>query len=159
MSDTTDVVVAFDWGSSRIGVASTDLGARLPTPREAILEKDKGAQLRLAAGVVARLGASTVLVGLPLELDGSDGVVTRSARMFAAKLAATLAATAPSPPRVVLVDERFSSAEATARLREAGARPTGRDGRSGRLDSAAAAVLLGHWLDGAGAAADGRSGR
>jgi putative Holliday junction resolvase len=149
MTNSSEVIVALDWGAARIGVASTDLGARLPTPREAILEKDKAAQIRRAADVVSRLGAGTVLVGLPLELDGSEGVVTRSARMFAAKLEAALQALsdAPAVPRFVLVDERFSSAEATARLREAGARPTGRDGRSGRLDSAAAAVLLGHWLE------------
>jgi putative Holliday junction resolvase len=148
MNHSTEVIVALDWGAARIGVASTDLAARLPTPREAILEKDKGAQIRRTVDAVRRLQATTVLVGLPLELDGSDGPVTRSARMFAQKIAACLADGTPVTPRVILVDERFTSAEATARLKEAGARPTGRDGRSGRLDSASAAVLLGHWLEG-----------
>ena len=150
MTHMNEIIVALDWGAARIGVASTDFVARLPTPREAILEKDKAAQIRRAVDVVTRLEATTVLVGLPLELGGSDSLVTRSARMFAQKLAAALADSGETAPQVLLVDERFTSAEATARLKEAGARPTGRDARTGRLDSASAAVLLGHWLEASG---------
>jgi putative Holliday junction resolvase len=145
---TQEIIIAFDWGAARIGVASADSGTRVALPKPALLEKDKAAQIRLACEATRALGATTALVGLPLERSGEDGPTTRSARMFAAKLEAALAATSGEPPvRVLLVDERFTSTEATHLLRAAGARPTGRDGRSGRLDSASAAVLLAHWLD------------
>jgi putative Holliday junction resolvase len=153
----TDFIIAFDWGAARMGVAVAEASTRVATPRAAILEKDKAAQIRLAAAAVREAEAATVLVGLPLERDGEDGPTTRSARMFAAKLEAALASVG-WPATLHLVDERFTSAEATTLLRAAGARPTGRDSRSGRLDSAAAAVLLAHWLDRSARAADASRG-
>jgi putative Holliday junction resolvase len=90
--------------------------------------------------MVAEHEVVTVVVGLPLSLDGSRGPAAASAITEAARLAA---AVAPIP--VVTFDERLTTVSAAAGQRAAGksaqaARPT--------IDSAAAAVLLQAWLDG-----------
>jgi putative Holliday junction resolvase len=72
-------------------------------------------------------------------MDGSEGLSARRARKFAAEIAGALGF------EVELVDERLSSVQAQARLRESG--HDARDSRQ-RIDSAAAAVLLQTWLDG-----------
>lgn len=144
-------IVAFDWGAARIGVAASDPSRTLASPRPAIAEKDKGAQIRRAMAVVLDLEAVLVLVGLPLHLDGTPGPSARSATFFAEKLGTALAAGTNTPaPSVLLVDERFTSATAERHLMET--RRPGRLAKDGTLDSASAAVLLQSWLDGAAAA-------
>lgn len=148
-------VIAFDWGAARIGVAASDLSRTLASPRPAIAEKDKGAQIRRAVATALELDAALVLVGLPLHLDGTPGSSARSATLFADKLRAGLEAAArldaarmdSVSPGVVLVDERFTSATAERQLMET--RRPGRLRKDGTLDSASAAVLLQAWLDGA----------
>ncbi len=150
--------MAFDWGAARIGVAASDPSRTLASPRPAIAEKDKGAQIRRAVATALELDAVLVLVGLPLHLDGTPGPSARSATLFAEKLGAALAAPREdgqkgmesTVPAVLLVDERFTSATAERHLMET--RGPGRLRKDGTLDSASAAVLLQAWLDGAQAA-------
>jgi putative holliday junction resolvase len=82
-------------------------------------------------------GAELVVVGLPLNMDGSEGAQAASARAFGDGLA-------ENGLRVAYQDERLSSWEASERLREAGRRP--RRG-SGELDSTAARLILQQYLD------------
>jgi putative Holliday junction resolvase len=100
---------------------------------------DHGADRAAIAGAVAETGATTVVVGLPLSLDGSDGPAARDARLEAAALQGALVGI-----EVVLFDERLTTVSAEAALVAAGRR--GRDRRA-VVDSAAAAVLLQSWLD------------
>jgi len=81
---------------------------------------------------------NTFVIGLPRSMDGSEGMSARRVRRFAAQLATHTGAD------IEFVDERLSSVEATSRLREQGL-----DSRQmrGRVDSAAAAILLQCWLD------------
>ena len=89
--------------------------------------------------IVAEREAVEVLVGLPRILAGRDGAAAVAARAYAATVAGRLA---PVPVR--LVDERFSTVEATRNLRAAGVH-----GRSMRavVDASAAVVLLQAALD------------
>ena len=82
-------------------------------------------------------GARLVVVGLPLNMDGSEGRQAAVARRFGQRLGGI-------GLEVVYVDERLSSWEAGERLAEAGRRPA-RD--SGELDSAAARLILQQYLD------------
>jgi putative Holliday junction resolvase len=84
-------------------------------------------------------GVELVLVGLPLTLDGREGLAARKCRKFSEELA--VIARLP----VQLVDERLSTVEAQARLHEAGGDIKG---TRSRIDSASAAILLQSWLDG-----------
>jgi putative Holliday junction resolvase len=78
------------------------------------------------------------LVGLPLNREGEEGREAKRVRKFAQMLADA------TGREVELVDERFSTVEATRRLREGGV--SARRGRQ-RVDAASAAVLLQAWLD------------
>ena len=130
-----------DLGERRIGVAVSDSGGALAFPL-CVIDRagDAAADHRRLAAMAAEHEVVTVVVGLPLSLDGSRGPAAASAIAEAARLAA---AVAPIP--VVTFDERLTTVSAAAGQRAAGksakaARPT--------IDSAAAAVLLQAWLDG-----------
>jgi putative holliday junction resolvase len=129
-----------DLGERRIGVAVSDSGGALAFPL-CVIDRggDPAADHRRLAAVAAEHEVATVVVGLPLSLDGSQGPAAASAVAEAARLAAAVA-----PIRVVTFDERLTTVSAAVGQRAAGksvkaARPT--------IDSAAAAVLLQAWLD------------
>ena len=86
-----------------------------------------------------REGVTQFVLGVPRLLNGTEGRGARDARRFGAALAQQTGLP------VALVDEWLSTREAHARLQEGGNKQ--RDTR-GRIDSAAAAVLLQSWLDG-----------
>jgi putative Holliday junction resolvase len=132
--------LAVDLGSRRIGLAVTDGTGQMAFPHSVIGRSgDDQADLAAIAGVVEESGAATVVVGLPLSLDGSDGPAARQARDQAKALAELLDRTP-----VLLFDERLTTVSAEAALVAAGRR--GRARRS-VVDSAAATVLLQSWLD------------
>jgi len=133
-------VLAVDWGAARIGLAISDPTRTLATPLATLHEKDKGAQIRRVVTLIAEHEVTHVLVGLPLELDGSSGDTTRSATKYAEKLQTLVSV------QVTLVDERFTSAIAEERLTASKRRFNSR-ATKGLIDSAAAAVLLQGWLD------------
>lgn len=140
-------ILAIDPGTVRCGLAVSDPLGMLATPLEAMPVRDGR---DLAARLVARaaaLEAERIVVGHPLNMDGTAGPRAQAAE----RLVEALRAATAIP--VDLADERLSSFEAEERLHEAGRRPRGRvrAGRAGRrdaqVDSAAAAVLLQWVLD------------
>ncbi|GAA0887928.1 Holliday junction resolvase RuvX [Rhodanobacter soli] len=94
----------------------------------------------------------TLVVGLPLTLDGAEQPASRRARQFAAQLQQRY-----SLP-VVLVDERHSSQEAAQRFAAARAVGLKRRRDAADIDAEAAAVILERWLGGADAPAAENSG-
>ena len=136
-------VVGFDLGERRIGVAVSDASGTLARPVKTLERgtSDAEAVERLQA-IVAELAADgeveTVVVGLPLRLDGSAGPQTLRTNAMVALLAARLAIP------VVTQDERLSSREAEERLslQEKDWRK-----RKTKLDAVAAAVILQDYLD------------
>lgn len=142
MSPADEAVVALDLGSRRIGVAVAGRGSALAFPRPAIQrsadpDRDRAAIRQL----VAELGASVVVVGLPLSLDGGRGPAARRALQEVGALGRALE---DLGARVEPFDERLTTVSADAALAEAG-RPARR--RRSSIDSAAATVLLQSWLD------------
>lgn len=133
-------VVAVDYGDRRTGVAASDASRVLAQPLPTLDERDPGRVAKRIAAIVEERGATTVLVGLPLLLDGTEGARVRKTRSFAARLRAALA------PEVEIVewDERLTTAEAEEWLREAGLR---RDARKARIDAMAAVLLLRSYLE------------
>lgn len=131
-------VAALDFGQARVGLAVSDELGLLAHPRPHLDGRDLAGTLR-ALGVLARQEAwARVIVGLPQNLDGTEGVAARRARRFA-----ELVEKATRLP-VELLDERLSTREAQARLTSQGL-----DGRQSKakIDSASAAILLQTWLD------------
>jgi putative Holliday junction resolvase len=82
----------------------------------------------------------TLVVGLPLTLDGAEQTASRRARRFADQLHARYKLP------VVLVDERHSSQEAARRFASARAAGLKRRRDAADIDAEAAAVILEHWL-------------
>ena len=139
------VVLAFDFGLKRIGIASGDTLTREPRPRPAAAVGAKGPDWEAIGGAIRALGPRQLVVGAPYNADGTEGLLMRAARSFASELGQRFALP------VHLVDERFSSLEASAALKAQ--RASGeRRRRIARadVDSAAAAVILGRFLQGEG---------
>jgi putative holliday junction resolvase len=123
-------VLALDYGSARCGVAVSDPTGTLASPLPVVERPATRKGLGRVVGLVRELGASRVVVGLPLGLSGEDTAQTVETREFAARLGERLGGRIP----VELYDERF-----TTRMAE-------RFGGEGDEDSRAAAHLLEGWL-------------
>lgn len=137
--------LALDVGDRRIGIAiSDDLGitARGLSVYERIgIRKDVNALY----AIIAESGCSQVVVGLPLNLDGSDSVQTGKVREFAERLGNRLRSGGMAGIELILHDERFSTKIAEDVLREAGMK---RKARQEIVDAQAAVVILQHYLEG-----------
>jgi putative Holliday junction resolvase len=136
-------VLAFDFGLKRIGIASGDTLTRTASARAAASVGRNGPDWQQIEREVRALAPERLVVGAPYNADGTEGKLTAAARQFAAQLQRRFALP------VHLVDERFSSLEASAQLKSQ--RASGeRRRRIARadIDSAAAAVILGRFFQG-----------
>lgn len=136
------LILAFDFGTRRIGLAAGDTLTR--TARGlSTLDCRRGTPWAAIDDVCADLQPSRLIVGLPLNMDGTPTALSAAARAFAAELEARYG------KPVDLVDERLSSREAEAELR--GARAAGlKRGRTTHadVDMIAARILLERWFAG-----------
>jgi putative holliday junction resolvase len=138
-------VLAFDFGLKRIGIAGGDTLTRQAAPRSAVAVHRGVPDWQAIAREVRTLAPAVLVVGAPYNADGSEGTLLAAARRFAAELEHRFAL----PVR--LVDERFSSLEASEalKMRRASGERRRRVERED-IDSAAAAVILGRWFQGEG---------
>lgn len=134
----TGPVLALDLGDVRIGVALSDPDRRVAVPIGTIHVGRPPGELKAVAALVREHAAGLVVVGLPLNMDGSHGARAMQAEEFAAALRGIVGVP------VELADERLTTVEAERGLREAGVK--GRDRRA-VVDAAAARVLLQGWLE------------
>lgn len=130
-------IVAFDFGLRRIGVAVTDALLLTAHPLGTIERRALKHDLDSILQLLADRNVDRAVVGLPLNMDGSEGEMARRARAFGAALAEVIAVP------VEFIDERLSSFEARERLKGPALRRTR---RKGLLDAAAAVVILENWL-------------
>ena len=141
--------LAIDLGTRRIGLAISDAGGSWATPSDVLTVTDPVQAVAPILAVVKREDVRRLVVGLPLNMDGSAGPAARQAVQWATGVAAS-AATAGTPIDLVFVDERLSSFDAEQRLNDrkrAGERLT-RKRRKEQLDAVAAAGFLQAFLDG-----------
>jgi putative Holliday junction resolvase len=130
-------IIGLDHGARRIGVAVGDTETGMAFARSALQRRNEQRDLVVIGDLCAAEGAEIVVVGLPLNMDGTEGEQAAAARSFGDRLRA-------AGLRVAYEDERLSSWEARQRLGGSGRRP--RRG-SGELDSTAARVILQQYLD------------
>jgi putative Holliday junction resolvase len=137
-TDTPHPALGIDHGEARIGIAATDDFGILAHPVETIDCAGCDPVERIARLTEIR-GIRTLVVGLPLRMDGSEGDAARRVRKFAAALRQRL----PAMP-LVFEDESFSTASASAKLHEAG-----RNARRQKavIDQAAAVEILNSWMN------------
>ena len=131
-------IAALDLGRRRIGVAVTDAAAMGAHPVGIVERRALKHDLDAIAAMLRDRDVSTIVVGLPLNMDGSEGPAASGARKFAERLAASLGVT------VEMFDERLTSFEARERLADMPAR---KGARKTGLDALAAVVILEGWIE------------
>lgn len=134
---TSHPALGIDHGDARIGIAATDDFGILAHPVETIDRSRTDAVERIAHLATLR-GIRTLVLGLPLRMDGSEGNSAAKVRDFASLLMARI----PDIP-LVFVDESLSTASASAKLREAGRKA---HRQKAVIDQAAAVEILNSWM-------------
>lgn len=136
--------ISLDVGDKTIGVALSDglmLTAQgLMTIERIGIRKDADKVLAL----VKEHGCDTIVMGLPLNLDGSDSVQTEKVRAFRTMLENKMKSNAIKGVEIVYQDERFTTKIAESVLIEA---DVSRKKRKDVIDKQAAVIILQSWLD------------
>jgi putative Holliday junction resolvase len=139
------IVLAFDFGFKRIGLAAGDTLTRTAAPRPAVAVSQSGPDWNVVEREVRALQPKLLVVGAPYNADGTPGTMAPAARRFAAELEKRFGLP------VNMVDERWSSLEANEALKARRASGERRKRiRREDIDSAAAAVILERWFAGEG---------
>lgn len=126
-------LLGLDLGEKTIGIALSDTRLTVATPMETLKRGKFSADADKLAALVAAQGVGGIVIGLPLNMDGSDSPAAQSARAFGRNLANRLALP------IVLWDERLSTVAVTRALLEADA---SRKKRGQVVDKMAAAYIL-----------------
>ncbi|WP_374325043.1 Holliday junction resolvase RuvX [Azonexus sp.] len=131
-------VLAFDFGAKRIGVATGETLLASAHPLTVIHAESNDDRFAAIGKLIAEWQPEHLVVGLPTHADGTPHEMTRLATKFAERLQKRF-----NLP-VAMADERLSSLDAEARLRE-----TGRNAKSAKplLDAVAAQLILQTWFE------------
>ena len=126
------VLLGLDLGTQTIGTAFCDAGWRFASPGKTMKRGKFGADKALLEALVRERSLTGIVIGLPLNMDGSEGPRSQSSRAYARNLAAL------GLP-ILLWDERWSTMGAERGLLD---QDMSRAKRKERIDSAAATVIL-----------------
>jgi putative Holliday junction resolvase len=129
---TEDFVLGFDFGMRRIGVAVGTRESQLAKPLAPLKAENGVPNWELVLMLITEWEAKALVVGCPLNMDGSEQNTTFAARRFANKLADK------SRLPAYLVDERLTSVEARRDIKE--------HSLAFDLDSYSAKLILEQWL-------------
>ncbi len=131
-------VLAFDFGEKRIGVATGETLLGQAHPLTVIRAESNDDRFAAIGKLVAEWQPQQLVVGLPTHADGTPHAMTARCQRFAERLQRRFHLP------VALADERLTSLDAEARLRE-----TGRNARTAKpvLDAVAAQLILQTWFD------------
>jgi len=130
--------LAIDYGRRRHGLAVSDEDGIIARPLSALdRTRDEDEDVRRIAAIVTEVGASQIVVGLPLLPDGTEGTIAGEVRRFAERLRDALGVPVDS------FDERLTTSEAERVLIEGGVR---RRQRKSLRDGLAAVLILQGYL-------------
>lgn len=132
------IIISVDLGKARTGLAISDKTGFLASPLTMIEEKSPAMILEKTAQAVLQNKAELVVVGLPKNMDGSEGDSAKSAREFAKNL------TEKTGIKTVMQDERGTTITAHGYL---SARDVKGKKRKAQVDTVAAAIILQDYLD------------
>jgi putative Holliday junction resolvase len=136
-------LLALDVGDRRVGVAVSDAAGLLANPLVVIRRASKAEDFRRIARLVREQEAEGLVIGHPLNADGSAGPQARRVERYAAALEGALQEEGLNLP-TVLWDEYMSTQRAQEIMIEAGRSARN---RQGRIDAVAAAVILQDYLE------------
>ncbi|OGS47067.1 MAG: hypothetical protein A2539_08200 [Elusimicrobia bacterium RIFOXYD2_FULL_34_15] len=128
-------ILAIDYGKKRIGLAVTS--TFIPTPLEPIIVKNLESVLLEISKIIKEHEASEIVVGLPLNMDGTESEMTKEVRTFASEIESYFGL------KINFINEQLTSREATEKLAI-----TEKDWkkRKKKLDSASACIILESYL-------------
>lgn len=132
-------VMAFDFGERRIGVAVGEHLLATASPLTTIDHESNEIRFEMITALIQEWQPKLLIVGYPLNSDGTEHSITQLCKKFARRLNGRF-----NLP-VMMIDERYSSIEASSRLNE-----TGIKGRAQKamLDQVAAQTILQSYFDG-----------
>jgi putative Holliday junction resolvase len=136
-------ILAFDFGSKRIGTAVGNLELGLAHPLSTISNESRSTCFAGIAQLIEEWQPVLLVVGLPSYPDGAEHELTRRSRRFAQRLESRFGI------ETLLVDERYTSVTASAALRDAGVNGIK---QKHMLDQVAAQLILQTYFDGRDAA-------
>lgn len=131
-------IVALDIGDVRIGVAVSDFMRIIANPRETYIRKNEDADIEYFIQLAKKEEADTFVVGLPINMDGTEGPRVEICRAFGEKLREK------SGLKVDYQDERLTTVTAERMLIEADVR---REKRKQVIDKVAATIILESYLN------------
>ena len=130
--------MGIDYGDKRIGVALSDLLCIISSPYEVFINKGEMESLNHLDKIIKENDVDEIAMGLPLNMDGSEGERAKLHREFGQKLSDF------SGVKVHFVDERLTSAEAEEILVSSGVR---REKRKELIDKLSAQIILQTFID------------
>ncbi len=133
--------MGIDFGQKRIGIAVSDPTNTVATPLDTLVRRTgKRPPYGAMARVAEEHDVGTIVVGLPLALDGTENEWCAEVRAMGERLGEVL------DVPVAWIDERLTSVRAERAVRGSGLSRRRREER-GRVDAAAAQLILQAWLD------------
>ncbi len=136
-------VIGIDPGDARTGVAVSDPLGITAQPREVFRGKRSAGIAARIARLARELAATEIVIGLPINMDGTEGPRAEHARDLGARVEAFLKeGDAPLDIPITFWDERLTSMQASQILRG-----RGRDARKAKMDVVSAQVMLQSYLD------------
>lgn len=132
-------IMGIDYGKARIGIAISDALGMVANPVETVNEKFFPNQISLVAKKVKELSPSKIVLGLPRNMDGTEGDSAALVREFAEKLFEE------TNVPYELLDERLTTVSAHKLLSEMNV--SGSKKRKGVVDTLSAVIILQNYLD------------
>ena len=124
-------IISFDFGTKKIGVAVGQTKTRTSSPLEVIFNKNNATDWKRIHLIVEEWKPQLILVGKPLNMDGTDSDIMKTVNIFFNRLNKTTNISCE------YVDERLTSFEARHNLSEL---------KTDLVDAHAAKILIDHWL-------------
>ena len=131
--------MGIDYGLARVGLAISDPSRTIASPSKAVMTEEALVRVK---SLVEERGITEIVVGVPLHMDGSMSEMGEEVVAFVAQLRAIV------DVPVTMRDERLSTVEAERALNSVDSPARRRNRGKGRIDSAAAAIILQSYLDG-----------
>jgi len=131
-------MLGIDYGKKRIGIALCDPDRIIASPLEMVPNTSGKEVIRTLNALCEKHEVDQIVIGLPLNMDGTIGPIAIYVKEFAEKLKKA------TPIPVVYWDERLSSKTAEKALIEGGTR---REKRKKLIDKIAAQIILQHYID------------
>lgn len=131
-------IMGIDYGDKRIGIALTDLMQIIASPYEVYKTVDEKADIDYICNLIKSQQVNKVVIGLPLNIDGTEGERAEKTRLFASKISEKLKV------EIFFQDERFTSVEADDILSSAKIKP---NKRKGLIDKLSACIILENFLN------------